>query len=145
VGPLLMALVGLVWLGVVLRRRGGDDLLGAGWTACTMLLLSPLVWSFYLVWLLPAFCACVAALGPLGSLDSLGRGAWRMRTGWAALALLYLVTALPLALTLRPFATLALWALTGALYWRSGAVSRRSPEGVKPGTVKASRALSASA
>lgn len=114
VGPALVALVGVVWL-VVSAWRRGDDLLGAGWAACAMLLISPLVWSFYLVWLLPTFVACFAALGLPW------RGGWRIQAVWAALGLLYLVTALPLALDLRPFATLALWAITGALYWRSSA------------------------
>lgn len=115
VGPALAALVGIVWL-VVSARRRGDDLLGAGWAACAMLLLSPLVWSFYLVWLLPTFIACLAVLGPP---TVAWRGGWRSRTLWGALGLLWLVIALPLALDLRPFATLALWAITGALYWRS--------------------------
>lgn len=112
VGPALAALVGVVWLAVSARRRG-DDLLGVGWAACAMLLLSPLVWSFYLVWLLPTFVACFAALGLPW------RGGWRTQAAWAVLGLLYLTLAFPLARDLRPFATLALWAITGALYWRS--------------------------
>jgi hypothetical protein len=78
-----------------------------------MLLVSPLVWAFYLIWLLPTFCACFAALGPPG------RSGWRMYGAWGALGLLYVTLAYPIALPLRPFATLALWALTGALYWRT--------------------------
>lgn len=140
-GLLLAVAIGLVWLGVA-PRRGGDDLLGAGWTLCTMLLISPLVWPFYLVWLVPTWCACFAALGPL---DRVNLGGWRIRGGWAALALLYLVVALPLSLTLRPYATLALWALTGALYWRSGAADRRAPTGVPIGEMSASHSLGGSA
>ena len=114
-GRMIAILVGCVSISVV-WRRAGDDLLGLGWMLCAMLLLSPLVWSFYLIWLLPTFVACFATLDPPQRLR--GKN-WRTWTVWAALALLYMALAFPSSLDLRPFATLALWAVTGALYWRS--------------------------
>lgn len=138
-GRELAALVGIAFLAVVLLR-GGDDLLGVGWACCTMLLISPLVWAFYLIWLLPAFCACLAALGARrwatsgapsngSATPRLAWQSWRTRSGWIVVALLlaslYVVLAYPLSFTLRPVATLALWAFTGALYWRSGARASR--------------------
>lgn len=111
-GLLLAALAGVVSLLVILRRRHGDEFVGACWTLCLMLLLSPLVWRYYLVWLLPAFCALLAT-GPFL------RVGWRARGAWVSLVICYLVLAFPLWQPLRPFATLALWGLTGALYWRS--------------------------
>jgi hypothetical protein len=112
VGWLVAAATGLISLGVVWRRNG-DELVGVGWMLCAMLLLSPLVWSFYLIWLAPTFIACFATLGPPW------HGGWRTRAAWVALALLYAMLAFPLTPDLRPFATLGLWAITGALYWRS--------------------------
>ncbi|MGH2503114.1 MAG: glycosyltransferase family 87 protein [Ktedonobacterales bacterium] len=114
IGSSLADLIGLTYLVVIARRRG-DDLLGVGWATCAMLLASPLVWSFYLVWLLPAFCACLAAFATPAIHD------WRRRGAWIALAVIYIVVAFPLSITLRSFATLALWAMAGLLYWRSGA------------------------
>jgi len=113
VGWLVAGLIGLLSFGVVWKWPG-DELLGACWMLCVMLLLSPLVWSFYLLWLTPTFCA-ILAFGPFT------RASWRTRGALLLLAALYLVLAFPLALPLRPFATLALWAITGALYWRSSA------------------------
>lgn len=114
IGSALAIGSGLVYL-VVIVRRSGDDLLGVGWATCTMLLASPLVWSFYLVWMLPAFCACLATFSTAVS------GGWQRRGAWMALAIIYVVVAFPLSITLRPLATLALWAMVGLLYWRSGA------------------------
>ncbi len=111
-GSLLAMLTAVIFLVVVVMRRG-DDLLGIGWTLCTVMLMSPIVWSFYLVWLIPAFCACLATLGPQRGYDA------RMLAQRMALLVLYVVLALPLWQQARPFATLALWGLMGALYWRS--------------------------
>ncbi|HET9110625.1 MAG TPA: glycosyltransferase family 87 protein [Ktedonobacterales bacterium] len=112
VGLALAALIGLTWL-VVVWRRGGDDLLGFGWTLCAMLLVSPLVWSFYLVWLAPAYCACYATLGARPLVG------WRSRAAWIGLVTLYGIMVLPAFTGIHPLATLALWLLVGALYWRS--------------------------
>lgn len=101
VGRVLAALIGLTFLFVVVRRRG-DELLEGGWAIYTMLLVSPLVWSFYLVWLMPTFCVCLAALGPFTRIG------WRAQAAWALLVALYCIVAFPVSLTLRPFATLAL-------------------------------------
>lgn len=113
VGWLVVGLIGLLSFGVVWKWPG-DELLGACWMLCVMLLLSPLVWSFYLLWLTPTFCA-ILAFAPFTRAD------WRTRGVLLLFAALYLVLAFPLWLPLRPFATLALWAITGALYWRSSA------------------------
>lgn len=117
IGSALADVVGLAYLAVI-ARRSGDDLLGVGWATCAMLLASPLVWSFYLVWLLPALCACLATFATPASHD------WRWRGAWVALAVIYIVVAFPLSITLRPFATLALYVISGLLYWRSGAAPR---------------------
>ncbi|HEX9036242.1 MAG TPA: glycosyltransferase family 87 protein [Ktedonobacterales bacterium] len=113
-GPAGVALVAAAivsYLAVILVRKRGDITLGAAWTLCSMLVLSPVVWSFYLVWLLPAFAICLRPSYP----PSTRRAAY-----YALLAALYLVLATPFLFLARPFATLALWALCGALYWRSG-------------------------
>ncbi|HEX8981128.1 MAG TPA: glycosyltransferase family 87 protein [Ktedonobacterales bacterium] len=112
-GSLVAMLAAAIFLVVVAMRRG-DDLPGIGWTLCTVVLMSPIVWSFYLVWLMPAFCACLATLGPQRRYDA------RMQASRMTLVLLYVVIAFPLWQPLRPFATLALWGLMGALYWQSG-------------------------
>ncbi len=60
-----LAIAVLVFVGFVTgmlyaqRRGGGVEQVGVGWALCTMLLISPLVWWFYLTWLLPAFVACL--------------------------------------------------------------------------------------
>ena len=139
-GLLLAALVGIAFTVITLISRwwpgrgNSDALLGAGFALCTMLLISPLVWSFYLIWLIPALCACLVGIGDLvwhgepGQSEAPpcdlsqrphGRAA---RLVWASLALLtasLVILALPSAQPLHPFATLALWGLLGALYWRS--------------------------
>ncbi|HEX8995562.1 MAG TPA: glycosyltransferase family 87 protein [Ktedonobacterales bacterium] len=120
IGRLLAAMVGVVFLAVNVARRRGDALLGVGWTLCTMLLISPLVWSFYLVWLVPTFCACLAAIGPLNG------GSWGARSMWALFATLYVALVWQAPLPVPPLATLALWALTGALYWRSSGAAPRT-------------------
>ena len=94
VGLLLAALIGVMFVVVTVRSRwwrgrggqknglsegasdgararvSGDDLLGVGFALCTMLLISPLVWSFYLVWLVPSLCACLVGIVALASPDS---------------------------------------------------------------------------
>jgi len=117
IGLGLAALIGLLWLLALWRHRGGaqsDDLLAVGWTLCVMLLISPLVWSFYLIWLAPTFIACAAALGPPRRRDARALGLWLV------LAVMYICMVAPLG-ALHVAATLALWGLAGALYWRSGA------------------------
>jgi hypothetical protein len=107
VGPVLAILVfGAFCAGVLATRGRGDDRLGSAWAICTMLLVSPLVWSYYLVWLLPAF---VAALGALP----------RDKRLFALLAALYVTVALPLPMVFAPVATLMLWIVVGALFLRS--------------------------
>lgn len=111
VGYPVLALTSIITLGVLLRRRG-SELLGVGWVLTLMLLVAPLVWGNYLIWLILAYCACFATLGPWN------RANWRL---WAALTALYLIMALPVTGPAHPLATLGLWGLAGALYWRSGA------------------------
>lgn len=128
VGLGLAALIGLLWLLALWRRRGGahgDDLLAIGWTLCVMLLISPLVWSFYLIWLTPTFIACATALGPPLRRDA------RVVGLWLALAGLYLCIVLPIG-ALHVAATLALWGLAGALYWRSSSASPSTLAPAKP-------------
>jgi hypothetical protein len=116
-GSMIAGLIGLAFLVVILRQHG-DDLLGGAWAIITALLVSPLVWSFYLVWLIPAYCACFAVLGPPT------KNRWRTRGAWMLLIALYVVTALPISLQLHPFGVLGLWIVTGALYWHSARVAQ---------------------
>lgn len=110
------ALVGGVFtVGTLLARGRGDDRLGYTWAICTMLAISPLVWSFYLVWLLPAMVICLGAARPT---------TWRV----APLLVLYGVTAFPLGMALRPLATLLLWLIAGALFARSALSGGLRPE-----------------
>lgn len=98
----------LFGLGIRAAKGRGDDRLGFAWAICTMLLISPLVWSYYLAWLLPVFTACLGAAWP---------GNRRLL---AVLAVLYVVIAFPTPLVLHPLATLVLWVITGMLFLRSG-------------------------
>lgn len=108
VGLVLAVLVlALFCTGVVATKGHGDNRLGFAWTICTMLLISPLVWSYYLVWLLPVFVAC---LGTAWSSD---------KRLLALLAVLYGIVAFPTPLALHPLATLILWVITGVLFLRS--------------------------
>src|SRR5260221_2895824 len=98
----------LVWVvgaatgaGILLARGRGRTELGYVWIIPALLLISPLVWSFYEIWSLPALVACLGVLSP--------RRWWAV----AGLIVLYLATALPLPLVVRPLATLALLAITG--------------------------------
>lgn len=107
-GLALAALVlALFCAGIVIARGQGDNRLGFAWAICTMLLISPLVWSYYLVWLLPVFVACLGTTWP---------GDKRLL---ALLAVLYAVIAFPTPLALHPLATLILWVTTGTLFLRS--------------------------
>ncbi len=124
IGLALAALVSAVTVVAILLRRTGDGLLGASMMLCVLLLDSPLVWSFYLVWLIPVFVACFAAL------LSSAHGGWRNRGLVVTLVVLYVLLAFPLWQQARPFATLALWGLTGALYWRSAV--KETPEVPEP-------------
>lgn len=112
-GPYGAALVLLAvgaYIAVLALRRNGDMTLGAVWTLCSMLLFSPVVWAFYLVWLLPVLVIC------LGN----GRSLTRYRPAfYVSLALIYAILAMPFWLFLQPFALLALWALCGMMYWRT--------------------------
>lgn len=110
------ALAGAVFGGgVLLARRAGNESLGFAWAICAMLAVSPLVWSFYLVWLLPVLVICLGASRP---------SLWRI----APLLLLYGVTAFPVSMALRPLATLLLWLISGALFVRSALAERRPRE-----------------
>ena len=101
------ALLGGLWVaGVLLARGRGDDRLGYAWAICAMLVVSPLVWSFYLVWLLPAVVICLGAHSP---------AAWRV----VPLLALYGVTAFPLSFALRPVATALLWLIAGTMFART--------------------------
>lgn len=114
VGPILAGIVAVLFaLGLWRMWRRGDDALGYAWALCTLMLVSPLVWSFYLIWLLPAFIVCLGVL--------------RRRDHWllALLLALYVVLALPGPQMPRPLATLALWIVAGALFLRS---ARAAPE-----------------
>jgi hypothetical protein len=111
VGDVLAGLAVVATLAALVRRRG-DELLGAAWALCVMLLISPLVWGHYIIWVTIPLCACLTAIGPLGRAN---------RLLWTALVVIFLVTSLPLQGAWHPLATLALWGILGALYWRTGA------------------------
>lgn len=120
--------VGVLW--AARRGKGGDAWLGLGWALCTMLLLSPLVWWFYLTWLLPAFAACLfVALDPRQRLLP-----WQRWSTLAALAASYgLISFLRFNDATSVLATLLLWALCGVLYLRSAGITlpplrRRAPQ-----------------
>lgn len=54
VPPLLVALV-LLFLVAIIRYQDGDQRLGYAWALATMILILPLIWEHYFVWLLPVF------------------------------------------------------------------------------------------
>jgi glycosyl transferase family 87 len=109
-GVALVLLVVCAYLAAIIFQRSGDTTLGAAWTLCTMLAVSPYVWSFYLVWLLPTHAIL------LGN----GRSLTRYRSAfYVALALVYVNLVNPYWQLGRALALLALWCLCGALYWRS--------------------------
>lgn len=113
VGLALAVVIFMVFCaGVVAARGVGSDQLGATWAICTMLLVSPLVWSYYLVWLLPVFATCLGALP-------------RDRRATIVLAIAFVAVAFPVPQVFVPLATLALWIVTGALFLRSGSVLAR--------------------
>ncbi|WIG60371.1 MAG: hypothetical protein OJF49_003119 [Ktedonobacterales bacterium] len=111
------------------KGKGGDAWLGLGWALCTMLLLSPLVWWFYLTWLLPAFAACLyVALDPQQRLLP-----WQRWSTLAALAAAYAtMTLIRFNDATSVLATLLLWTLCGVLYLRSAGITlspfRRIPQ-----------------
>ncbi len=110
-GAALSVLVGMCWLAGLLWLRGrGNSALGFAWTLCTMLLVSPLIWSFYWAWLVPAFALCLGALRP-------SRDRW-----WIAVLVVVVIPfSFPLPMLLRPLAALALWGICGWLLLRSAA------------------------
>ncbi len=115
-GVALALLAGCVYMVTIVFRRGGDTALGAAWTLCTMLLVSPLVWGFYFVWLFPAFAICLRE----------GRSITRYRAAfYGSLAVIYALLAAPFWPLLSSFALLALWVLCGAMYWRSSSPALR--------------------
>ncbi len=115
-GVALVILAFGVYMVVLALRRNGDNALGAAWTLCSMLLFSPVVWAFYFIWLLPVLVIC------LGN----GRSLMRFSSAYyASLALIYVALAAPFWPFLQPFALLALWALCGAMYWRSSTPALR--------------------
>lgn len=124
VGPVLAVLTVVTSAALITLRRG-DHLLGVGVAVCAMLLGSPLVWQFIWAWIIPAFCACFAWLGPL-TLDS-----WHKRSVWVVVLSLYAVLVIPAWHVVHPFAALALWGVTAALYWRSAAAVSASAGDVR--------------
>lgn len=132
-GHLLVWAVGCAYLaGMVLARGRGERLLGYGWALCTMLLLSPLVWQFYLIWLLPATMACLAAVPSLPHLPRLRQRWPLLATLVATLVAIQVLLASPLLLLTRPLATLVLWLLTGGLFLRSAMRQRPATSDDRP-------------
>jgi hypothetical protein len=62
VGPLLAALVLVVWAMTAYLRRAATPY-GYGWTSITALLISPLLQTAFLIWLLPALAVIAAPYG----------------------------------------------------------------------------------
>ncbi len=62
VGPFLMALVLVVWAVTAYLRRTAT-LYGYGWTSITALLVSPVLQTVFLIWLLPALAVFAAPYG----------------------------------------------------------------------------------
>jgi hypothetical protein len=121
----------VIWLQWSRERRMANSALGAWWSVMTALLLSPLLWWFYLTWLLPALMLCLnLVLRRIGS-GATGRGwrSWALRWGpLAALAVSYGLMLIPAyntgAANYRTAAVgvLLLWLLCGALYLESAGV-----------------------
>ncbi len=127
----------VVWLRWGRGSQASNELVGAGWALATMLMLSPLVWWYYLTWLLPALMICLDVALQYAKQAGSGRG-WRaLVSRWwpgAALALSYCLLIVipfhvPHPIYRAPAAgTLLLWLLCGALYlWSAGV---RLPGGV---------------
>ena len=121
-----LAIAVLVFVGFVTgmlyaqRRGGGDEQVGVGWALCTMLLISPLVWWFYLTWLLPAFVACLTmALRSRRRLSDIRRWGPLAPLALAYLLVLVRMVSTDLADAAGVVATLLLWIGCGAYYLRS--------------------------
>jgi hypothetical protein len=113
-------------------RRGGkptNTSLGAGWAIATALIFSPLVWWFYMTWLLPAFLICLDVSIEFAKANR-ARG-WRsvISSGipFIALPLSYGLLLIPAYFPgvahyrFTAAGTLLLWLLCGALYvWSAG-------------------------
>ena len=99
-----------IYLAVVILRRKGADGPGIAFTLGAMLVISPVVWAYYLIWLMPGFLLCVERI----SMEPRWRS-WM----YGALGAIFLLMATPFAIPALPYATLAFCAFSGALYWRS--------------------------
>lgn len=106
-GPLLTAAILLSFVAGILRYREASWRLTFGWATCTMLLVTPLAWGFFLTWLLPVFAICLAGLP---------RGATARAIYAALLLLIYLLgdvsASIPYAATA---ALVSLWLVCGSL------------------------------
>lgn len=101
--PLLIVLT-VCYLVAVARYRDGDLRLGYAWGICLMLLVLPLIWEHYFVWLLPVFVYHLLS--------------HPARPVIFVLALLYLMTALPI-IPFNPVLTiLVVLPLYGISGWR---------------------------
>lgn len=119
IGPLgwIVTVLGLaLYLAIIVLRRRGDQSLGLAFTLGSMLIISPFLWSFFLVWLLPAFVLL------LGASDIAQH--WRPWL-YATIAVIFLLMATPFFPPGKMIALLAFCVLSGALYWRSASPARR--------------------
>lgn len=160
-GRALLALAGLlfgaglllVWRTVRVREGGAllaptrdcdaSELLGYGWTICTMLLLSPLDWLHYNTWLLLPYILCV---GSMLCERRAGRGVGRLAVLLVVTGmLLFLPWSLPvdgptyaagpyvaggialrpLLMLLHPVAVVLLWCVAGWMYLESAGLLGR--------------------
>lgn len=150
----------VVWLQWRPESRAASMRLGAGWALATMLMISPLIWWYYLTWLLPALVICLEATVQFAKRTA--PGGWRsfVIRWWPfmTLALDYCLLLVPFSMSVPTYrfaaaGTLLLWLLCGALYVRSAGARlpgglaslrswRRSPVGVAPSGTAGSGAVS---
>ena len=110
VGPVVIALAALGFVIAATRLPQASRPLMYGWAICTMVLVAPITWPFFLIWLLPVFVLCLGAL-PDGK-----------PARWVYAALLAIYVFLDLATTIPHLATfglVALWVFCGWLVFQS--------------------------
>jgi alpha-1,2-mannosyltransferase len=95
----------------VLARFSGDLTVGFLWTIATMILMSPIAWQYFLLWLMPAFLIW-----------------WLRGTGWLRALIIALYIALYFSkaiIAIQEIVMIVCWMMIGWDYVRSATVAER--------------------